>query len=115
MSEKYQVYDIAFGEFDIEERDEFKFLRENENAVLIGDGENGIIAALNDEDTNQKKNLKKRLANLQLYILRDEHKDAVEGPFTFKDFITTCNEQQPEEEEEEENQEEQQTEEEKKD
>lgn len=95
MTSKFNVTDIQWGEFDIEERNDYKFLREHSDAVLIGDGDNGIIVALNDKPSSNPDEFMKNInLNFDVYILRDDKKDEVEGPFKMLDLLLDCQQQQ---------------------
>jgi hypothetical protein len=77
-----EVSGIIFeGEFALEEDEanEFKFLRENKDAMLIGDGEKLVACLLDDK--------KQDLADFNIYILEDENPEEVAGPYKLSQFL----------------------------
>jgi hypothetical protein len=81
-NETLEVSGIIFeGEFALEEEEanEFKFLKENKDAMLIGDGEKLIACLLSDK--------KQDLTDFNLYILEDENPEKVAGPYKLSQFL----------------------------
>src|SRR5690606_11217488 len=73
-SEQYDIDGIVFSqEFQIKEEMEYKFLIETEDAILIGDG--AVMIAARMKDPNQD------MSDFNIYILDDNDKDGVEGPY----------------------------------
>lgn len=79
--EKLGISELRFGkEFVITYANEFKFLREHEDAILIANGD-VLVAAL-------MKNGQQTWSDFNVYILDDDHKDAFRGPFKLSEFLS---------------------------
>ena len=82
VNEKLKVPETSFEtEFALEdeETNEFKFLREHPDAMLIGDGEKLVVTLLQDK--------KQDLSDFNVYILEDESLDEVDGPYKLSEFL----------------------------
>jgi len=70
------------SEYDIKERNEYKFLREHRDAILIAEGDAMICALMCNEIQLED--------DFYVYILDDEKKDSVEGPYLLSQFLEGC-------------------------
>lgn len=77
-NDEYEIFDLEFVEYDLEERNEYKFLNENPEACLIGDG-NVILCTLLKS---------KELKDFLIYILDDSRKNDVEGPIKLSNLLS---------------------------
>lgn len=76
-NDDFQAYEIEFTEYDLLQWDDYKFLRDHNDACLIGDGNVIFCTLLNQEN----------LDDFNIFIIDDEDKDSVEGPFKISEFL----------------------------
>lgn len=88
---------ILFGLYDIVEREEYDFLVNHPNSVLIGDADNGMVVALNENGKASSHcfSMKNVNLNFPIYILRDDKKNDYEGPFGFLDLLKSLEPYRP--------------------
>jgi hypothetical protein len=96
-NERLNLTTIEFsGEFVLSEDEmlEYQFLRENTDAMLIADGDN--LIAVKQLDTKQDA------SDFFVYILFDDNKDKVDGPYKLSELLSDLNEIEIVEEEDDE-------------
>lgn len=93
-SKAFNALAVEFGKYDIQEKNEYQFLLENQNYILFGDGEKMVVYLNDSQHTIQKKtdisDVKEHLHfNFSVYLLNDDSKDTFEGPIPFISFLRT--------------------------
>lgn len=79
---KYNA-EVEFSkEFLIEEWSEYKFLTDNKDAILIGEG-NVLVAA-------RMKDKQQDIFDFNVYLLDDNAKETYEGPYKISEFLRNC-------------------------
>lgn len=80
---KYNIKQVMFSkEYTIENRSEFNFLRKYMDAILIARGRVNVAALMND--------VQQDISDFNVYILHDDAKDEVYGPFKLSEFLSWC-------------------------
>jgi len=78
-SNKYELEEVYFtGEYFIKNYEDYKWLKENEDFIIFGDGD-AMIASKQEEIQDEK--------DFNIYIIYDEKE--VEGPIKLSEFLQT--------------------------